>query len=182
MGRWGNDSRPPQLKCAPFPVVIISDRYTRPSLSIKERDTILTEDEGELQQGFDFQRKKPHSTADALKEILSELSILDWVDSAAIVRRDGVLMAFHMSKPVAKEVRDSCAILSATILGAAKSICSKYRLGIPNRIIIQVRESDIIVTKSGTTALLLCHTNVRYDPGLMDEPLNKAAQMIEGVL
>ena len=104
------------------------------------------------------------------------------MDCTAVVRRDGVLMAFHMSKPFAKEDRDSCAILSATILGAAKSICSKQRIGIPNRVIIQSKNCDIILTRSGNTALLLCQTNIKYDPALMDEHLNKAAQKIEAVL
>ena len=91
-------------------------------------------------------------------------------------------MAFHMSKAIAKEARDSCAILSATILGAAKSICAKHRIGIPNRVIIQSKICDIILSKSGNTALLLCQTNVRYDPALMDEQLSNAVQKIEAVL
>jgi len=135
-----------------------------------------------LQQGYDFQRKKTHSTADELKVILGELSILEWVDCTAVIRRDGVLMAFHMSKPIAKEARDSCAILSATILGAAKSICGKYRIGVPSRVIIQSKNCDIILAKSGNTALLLCQTNVRYDPALMDDHLNRTTQRIEAVL
>ena len=104
------------------------------------------------------------------------------MDCTAVVRRDGVLMAFHMSKPFTKEDRDSCAILSATILGAAKSICSKQRIGVPNRIIIQSKACDIILSKSGNTALLLCQTNVKYDPTLMDDHLEKTAQKIEAVL
>jgi predicted regulator of Ras-like GTPase activity (Roadblock/LC7/MglB family) len=159
-----------------------STRYSNTLFPFQERGSILTEDEGELQQGYDFQRKKTRSTADELKIILGELSVLDWVDCTAVVRRDGVLMAFLMSKTIAKEARDSCAILSATILGAAKSICAKHRIGIPNRVIIQSKSCDIILAKSGNTALLLCQTNVRYDPTLMDEQLDKTVQRIEAVI
>ncbi|UCF07881.1 MAG: roadblock/LC7 domain-containing protein [Thermoplasmata archaeon] len=129
-----------------------------------------------------MQRRKTHSTADALKEILSEMSVFDWVDCAAVVRRDGVLLAFHMTKPTPKEIRESCAILSATIVGAAKSICTKYRIGIPKRVIIQAKDCDIILSKSGNTALLLCQTNVRYDPVLMDEGLRKTVEKVEAVM
>lgn len=117
-----------------------------------------------------------------LNDILRELNELDWVVSSAVIRRDGILMASNMAIPSNTETKRACAIMSATIVGAAKNITTKCRMGFPKRIIIQAKEGDIIIAEAGNKALLICMANTRYHPVLMFEPINKAAQKIAAVV
>jgi predicted regulator of Ras-like GTPase activity (Roadblock/LC7/MglB family) len=107
---------------------------------------------------------------------------LDWVVSCAVIRRDGILMASNMSVPTSTDTKRACAIMGATIVGAAKNITTKCRMGFPKRIIIQSKEGDIIITEAGNKALLVVMTSIRYNPSLMNADLNTTAQKIDEVL
>lgn len=146
-----------------------------------ERIEILSNDEKSTEGVFGPQRKG-YSTAKILNDILRALNELDWVLSSAVIRRDGILMASNMSIPANTEAKRACAIMGATIVGAAKNITTKCRMGFPKRIIIQAKEGDIIITEAGNKALLVVMASIRYNPTLMMEDLNKAAQKIDEVL
>ena len=136
------------------------------------------QDEAEMYEA----QKRGYSTAKALNEILKDLNDLEWVTSAAVIRRDGVLMASNMPVPTDTEAKKACAIMSATIVGAAKNITTKCRMGYPKRIIIQAKEGDIIIAEAGSKALLICMANTRYHPVLMFEDINKATNRIAAVV
>ena len=105
---------------------------------------------------------------------------MDWVYAAAVIRRDGVLLASNIREST--EIKNAYAIMSATILGAAKNITTKCRMGFPKRIIIQAKSGDIIISEAGSKALLVYLARFRYDPKIMSEDLERIAQKIETVL
>ncbi len=107
---------------------------------------------------------------------------MGWVVSSAVLRRDGILMASNMSVPTITETKRAWAIMGATIVGAAKNITTKCRMGFPKRVIIQAKEGDIIITEAGNKALLVVVANIRYSPNVMLDDLNKAAQKIDEIL
>jgi predicted regulator of Ras-like GTPase activity (Roadblock/LC7/MglB family) len=115
-----------------------------------------------------------------LKDILNELGEMDWMVGSAVIRRDGVLMASRMSIPV--DSKDACAIMSATIIGAAKNITTKCRIGFPKRIIIQAKMGDIIISEAGSKAVLVCAVNDQFDHSSMIDDIERAAQRIDSAL
>lgn len=126
--------------------------------------------------------KKPSSITRALNEILKELFELYWVTSVGVIRRDGVLMASIMTQPPTTEQKNACALISATIVGAAKNITTKCRMGFPHFIIIQAKEGDVIISEAGSKALLVVMVNERYHPALMQDEINKTALAISSVV
>lgn len=91
-------------------------------------------------------------------------------------------MASNMTTPPNIDGKRAVAIMGATIVGAAKNITAKCRMGFPKRIVIQAKEGDIIISEAGTKALLVCVTNARYNPSLMFEEINNAAMRIATIL
>ena len=125
-------------------------------------------------------QKKGYSTAATLKEILSEISDFDWLVASAVIRRDGALLASNMSQSM--EIKDVCALMSATIVGAAKNITTKCHMGFPRRVIIQAKEGSIIISDAGSKALLVCQAKASYEPFLIFDDIEKAAKKIEAIL
>jgi predicted regulator of Ras-like GTPase activity (Roadblock/LC7/MglB family) len=117
-----------------------------------------------------------------LNDILREFNELDWVKSSAVIRRDGILMASDMMTPSNVEAKRACAIMGATIVGAAKNITAKCRMGFPKRVVIQAKEGDIVISEAGTKALLVCVTMIRWNAAIMMEEINRVAQKISTVL
>lgn len=139
----------------------------------------MSDDEADIHEGYE-QQKKGYSTARTLTSILNELAEFEWLIGSSVIRRDGILMASHISIPI--DAKDACAIMSATIVGAAKNITTKCRMGFPKRIIIQSKVGDIIISEAGSKALLVCVVNELFDHALMIEEIDKAAQRIDSVL
>ncbi len=139
----------------------------------------MSAEEIDIPEGYTLQRSGL-STAQMLNEILRDLNILNWVEASGIVRRDGILLASTM--PANMDVKNACAIMTATIVGAAKNITMKCKKGFPKRIIVQAREGDIIISEAGKKALLVCITNIRYDPDIMFGEIERAAQRIDDIL
>jgi predicted regulator of Ras-like GTPase activity (Roadblock/LC7/MglB family) len=127
-------------------------------------------------------QKKGSSTARALNEILKELFELYWVVSVAVIRRDGVLMASIMTQPPTSESKNACALITATIVGAAKNITTKCRMGFPHFIIIQAKDGDIVISEAGSKTILVCMTNEKYHPALMYDEIQRAALAISTVV
>lgn len=147
----------------------------------KERVDILSDDQSSSQDTFNLQ-KKGYSTSKALTDILRTFNSLDWVKSSAVIRRDGILMASDMMTPSNVESKRACAIMGATIVGAAKNITAKCKMGFPKRVVIQAKEGDIIISEAGSKALLVCVTVIRWNAAIMLEEINKVAQKVSTVL
>ncbi|UCC41547.1 MAG: roadblock/LC7 domain-containing protein [Candidatus Aminicenantes bacterium] len=91
-------------------------------------------------------------------------------------------MASNMATPTSTETKRACAIMGATIVGAAKNITTKCRMGFPKQIVITAKEGDIIISEAGSKALLICVSNTRFNDVLMVEEINKTAQKIATIV
>jgi predicted regulator of Ras-like GTPase activity (Roadblock/LC7/MglB family) len=120
------------------------------------------------------------STSAQLKKIVNDLKSSNIVDAAAVVRRDGVLMASNFPHySVGSEV---FAMMSATVLGAAKNITLKSALGMPTKVKIDTKEGSIIVAGAGTKALLVCLVKGDKDPQALSVAVENTADKINGIL
>jgi predicted regulator of Ras-like GTPase activity (Roadblock/LC7/MglB family) len=87
-----------------------------------------------------------------------------------------------MTQPPTTEQKNACALISATIIGAAKNITTKCRMGYPHFINIQAKDGDLIITEAGERALLVVMVNERYHPALMEDEISRAALAISTVV
>lgn len=115
-----------------------------------------------------------------LNEIITELKDSNVVDAAAVIRRDGVLMASNFPKHSSGP--DVFAMMSATMIGAAKSIAKKTSMSLPSRVVIDSKDGSIIISGAGTKALLVCLVKQYGDSQSLKEVLDAACQRIESLL
>ena len=120
------------------------------------------------------------STQNQLKSIVNELRSSDTINAAAVIRRDGVLMASNLPSDFAE--KDVFAMMSATILGAAKKISTKHALGLPSRIIVETHEGNIVISGAGTQALLVCLVEDGTEGSVLWEAIDAAENKVKGLL
>ncbi len=120
------------------------------------------------------------STSTQLKDIVAGLKTSNMVDAAAVVRRDGILMASNFPHySVGSEV---FAMMSATVLGAAKNITTKSAMGTPTKVTIDTKEGSIILAGAGTKALLVCLVKGIRDPSALSVAVENAIEKINEIL
>lgn len=119
------------------------------------------------------------STTSQLINIVNELQSSDSVNAAAVIRRDGVLMASNLPSNFME--KDVFAMMSATILGAAKKISVKHALGLPSRIIVETHEGYIVISGAGTKALLVCLINEVEESERIWDALEGAEEKVKNI-
>lgn len=119
------------------------------------------------------------STTNQLINIVNELQSSNIVNAAAVIRRDGVLIASNL--PSDFQEREIFAMMSATILGAAKKISTKHALGLPSRIIVKAHEGYIVISGAGTKALLVCFINEGLENKEVWDALNGAQEKVKNI-
>jgi predicted regulator of Ras-like GTPase activity (Roadblock/LC7/MglB family) len=120
------------------------------------------------------------STSAQLKKIVADLKSSNMVDAAAVVRRDGILMASNFPHySVGSEV---FAMMSATVLGAAKNITLKSNMGIPTKVTVDTKEGSIIVAGAGTKALLVCLIKGEKDSAALSVAVENAVEKVNDLL
>lgn len=120
------------------------------------------------------------SARSELKNIVKELKDSGLLDAAAIIRRDGILLASNFPPHIMK--KEVFGMMSATIIGAAKNITEKSEMGRPTKIIIETNEGNLIFSGAGLKALLVClHKEKEYSSELF-KALEDASLKIEKLL
>ena len=119
-------------------------------------------------------------TESQLENIVNELRSFESINSAAIVRRDGVMMASNL--PSDFKEKDVFAMMSAAILGAAWNISSEHALGSPSRIIVETDDGNIVISDAGTKALLVCIVSNGVSRSTLWDNLSAFQKRVEGLL
>lgn len=116
---------------------------------------------------------------ESMEAALKELEQGGGVSASAIVSRDGLLMCAAMLENIRAE---TFAAMSATMLGAAETAASELRKGVPERVIVETKDSRLIVTGAGAKALLIALTSPGATLGPVLLGVNKAADKIKQLL
>ncbi len=119
------------------------------------------------------------SVDDEVKEILQELKSAIRTESA-IINRDGGLVFSDFSYGF--HANEIFGVMSATMLGAAKSITAECRKGLPKKIIIQTGNAHIIIANAGSRALLMCLIDAIRDMERTLNEIDKAAERIKQIM
>lgn len=115
-----------------------------------------------------------------LENIVNELQSKYHVDSAAIIRRDGVLMASNL--PSDFRGKEVLALMTATIMGAAGNISIDNSLGSPSRIIVITEYGKIVISDAGTKALIVCFISSKNKRSELLDSLTSYEDQVKGMI
>jgi predicted regulator of Ras-like GTPase activity (Roadblock/LC7/MglB family) len=116
------------------------------------------------------------NTRNQIKEIADELKANEAVGGVAIIRTDGALLASNFPKYTLSQ--EIFAMMGATLLGAAKNITLKSDMGLPQRIIIETSEGNVIISGIGNKALLVCLVGDDHDPSSLSDTMDSAIDRV----
>ena len=108
-----------------------------------------------------------------LTQILSKLTSAADVLGAAVITKDGLLIASELSESTNGE---AIAATAAAMQGAAETAVTELEDASPERIIIESKKTKLITIEAGEQAILACIVNAKANLGLI------LMQMDKGVL
>jgi predicted regulator of Ras-like GTPase activity (Roadblock/LC7/MglB family) len=122
------------------------------------------------------------SLADAqaeLENVLSHLSEFSDIQGAAIVRRDGLMIASSLGQ---KADSRTIAAMAAAIVGTADTSANELHLGKFPQVIVEAEKGKLIATGAGTQALLVCLVRATGNLGLVLLEMGRASEKISSKL
>lgn len=111
-----------------------------------------------------------------LNEMLKGLRTSIETIASAIVSRDGILLASDVPPGVYTE---TFAIMCATILGAAVTANSELKKGIPERIVIEGKDSKTIIIGAGKKSLIVAVVSPQVEMQKVITELSKISENIK---
>lgn len=118
----------------------------------------------------------PGTKKEKLSEILKHLRKSGDIEGAAIITRDGLLIASELSENIDE---DTFAAMSATMIGAAETAIQELKKSSPERVIVESKNAKLITTGAGEQAILACIVDPDAKLGLVLMEMKKASSAIE---
>jgi predicted regulator of Ras-like GTPase activity (Roadblock/LC7/MglB family) len=112
----------------------------------------------------------------SISKLLKRLLEIGDVEAAAIITRDGLLIASEMIKPVDSEI---FAAMNATLFGAAETAMAELGRGLLDRVIVEGRDAKLVAVSAGENALLVLLTENKANIGLVLIGLEKLLPILE---
>ena len=112
----------------------------------------------------------------SVSKLLKKLLEIGDVEAAAIITRDGLLIASEMIKPVDSE---TFAAMNATLFGAAETLVSELGRGLLDRVIVEGCDAKLVAVSAGENALLVLLTDDKANIGLVLIGLEKLLPLLE---
>lgn len=114
--------------------------------------------------------------SEILSAILRKINGISDVEGAAIVTRDGLLIVSEISSSVDSE---TFAAMSATMFAAAETALSELKKGGVERVLVESKETKLVLVGAGETAILILMVNPISNIGLVLVEVKKAAAKIK---
>ena len=118
----------------------------------------------------------PSSKKEKLNKILAELKAAGDVEGAAVVTRDGLLIAKDLESGINAETFSA---MAATMTGAAETAVSELKKGLVERVIAEAKDGKLISVGAGASVVLVTLVSPRANIGLVLVEMGKAAKAIE---
>ncbi len=116
------------------------------------------------------------SKKEVLTQILKKLTSTGDIEGAAVITRDGLLIASELSSGIDA---DTFAAMSATMTGAAETAVQELKKSSPDRIIVESSATKLITAGAGEQAILACIVNPAAKLGMILLEMKKATAAIE---
>lgn len=126
--------------------------------------------------------KKPESTQpktskkEKLTQILQKITSAGDVEGAAVITRDGLMIASELTESIDG---DTFAAMAATMMGAAETAIQELKKSSPDRIIVESPKAKLITVGAGEQAILACIVNSTAKLGMILLNMKKASKQIE---
>ena len=88
----------------------------------------------------------------ALEEMVRALRDVAHAEAAAVINRDGAIVAAALPPSVSPE---TFSIMCAAILGAGMTAATEFRHTAPHRVILESKDSTIVIEEVGRRAMLV---------------------------
>ena len=111
-----------------------------------------------------------------LTQILQKLMSSGNVEGAAVITRDGLLIASELSEGIDG---DTFAAMSATMAGAAETAIQELKKTSADRIIVESKNTKLITVGAGEQVILACIVNPDAKLGLILMEMKKAVDAVE---
>ena len=111
-----------------------------------------------------------------LTQILQKLTSTGDIEGAAVITRDGLLIASELSESIDG---DTFAAMSATMTGAAETAVQELKKSSADRIIVESKNTKLVTVGAGEQALLACIVAPDAKLGLILMEMKKASSEIE---
>ena len=119
------------------------------------------------------------TTKEMLEKLLGDLKKVGGIEASAVVSRDGLLMVADIPQNINAE---TFAAMNATMVGAAETMISEIKKGVPDRVIAESENAKVIATGAGSKALLVVMTSSEAGLGLVLVEMEKTVDKIKEVL
>lgn len=114
-----------------------------------------------------------------LKEMLDFLETLPEIQAAAVVRRDGLMIASSLPKET--DAR-TVAAMAAAIVGTAETTAAELQMGRFLQVVVEAEKGKMISTGAGGIAILICLVTEKANLGLVLLEMGRMASQVAGLL
>ena len=111
-----------------------------------------------------------------LTKILQKLISTGDIQGAAVITRDGLLIASELPSGIDG---DTFAAMSATMTGAAETAVQELKKTSPERVIVESNNTKLITAGAGSQAILACIVDPDAKLGLVLIEMKKATNLIQ---
>ncbi len=118
----------------------------------------------------------PETKKEALTKILQKLTSTGDIEGAAVITRDGLLIASELSSGIDG---DTFAAMSATMTGAAETAVQELKKSSPDRVIVESNNTNLVTAGAGEQAILACIVSPDAKLGIILLEMKKASKDIE---
>ncbi len=119
------------------------------------------------------------SKKEKLTQILQKLTSTGDIEGAAVITRDGLVIASELSEGIDA---DTFAAMSATMTGAAETAVQELKKSSPDRVIVESPKTKLITTGAGEKAILVILAEPKLNLGLALLELGRASGKISDAL
>jgi hypothetical protein len=118
----------------------------------------------------------PDTKKERLDAVLKKLTQAGDVEGAAVITRDGLLIASALYSGIDGE---TLAAMAATMQGAAETAVQELKKSSPDRVIVESKDTKLITMGAGEEAILACVVKPSSKLGFVLMEMKKAVSDIE---
>ncbi len=112
----------------------------------------------------------------ALEEMVRALRDVARAEAAAVINRDGGIVAAALPPSVSPE---TFSIMCAAILGAGMTAATEFRHAAPHRVVLESTDSTILIQEVGRRAMLVLVVPPERTPESLSTALERFSQAAE---
>jgi len=111
-----------------------------------------------------------------LEEMIRAMKDVANAEAVAVINRDGGVVAAALPPTVSQE---TFSIMCAAILGAGMTAATEFRHSAPHRVILESKDSTILIQEIGRRAMLVLVVSPERSPESLATAISRFSQAVE---